>query len=65
MFHGFKYIFFITNKEQIQAGIISKESQLSIILSNALPLSLSSLIICDLKTGKSTKLYLHPIFTKL
>ena len=41
-FHGFKCLLY--DKGQIHTSIISKETQLNIILSNALPLSLSFLI---------------------
>ena len=60
VFHGFKYLSY--DKGQIHTGIISKETQSNIILRNALPLSLSSLIIDilylrNLKRGMSAKLY--------
>ena len=42
--HDFKYVFHMINKGQIHTGIISKETELNIILSNALPLSHISLI---------------------
>ena len=41
------------NKGQIHTGIISKETQLNIILSNALHLSLSSLIRLSLKKSEN------------
>ena len=44
VFLGFEKAFHMINKGQIHAGIISKETQLNIILSNALLSSLSSLI---------------------
>ena len=44
VFHGFKYDFHMIYRGQIHTGITLKETQLYFILSNALPLSLSSLI---------------------
>ena len=44
MFHGLKYVFHMMNKRQIHTSKILKETWSSIILSNALPLSLSSFI---------------------
>ena len=50
MFDGSEYVFDMINKGQIHAGIISIEIQLNIILSNALPLCLSSLIRLSFET---------------
>ena len=53
VFHEFKYVFHMKNKGQIHNGMISKETQSNIILSNALPLSLRSLIRHSFKKFKS------------
>ena len=64
MFHGLLHMI---NKVKIHAGIISRETQLNIILGSALSLSRSSLILVlrNLKTNSSTPLNLHPTFTRL
>ena len=41
--------FYMINKRQKYTFIISKETQLNIILSNALPLSLTSLVLISFK----------------
>ena len=68
VFDGFTYVFHMINKGQIYTGIISKETQLNIILSNALHLSLSFLArlsFKNLKTSTSVQPYLYPTSTNL
>ena len=45
----FQIPFYMINKRQKYTFIISKETQLNIILSNALPLSLTSLVLLSFK----------------
>ena len=62
VYHGFKYVFqtFI-NEGQIHSSIILKETQLDIILRNAMLLSLNSLIQLSFKKSGN----LNPTFVKL
>ena len=69
MFHGFRYVFHMINKGQIHTGIISKETQLNIILSSPLPLTLSFLMSLSLKKlvdqNVNLAFGLHPASMKL